>query len=48
MPMPADKGIVVDPGIADDDTGAVVAGPLVSNVNVAVDVKAPPRSGTQP
>lgn len=48
MPMPADQGIVVDPGIAVDDTGAVVAGPLVSNVNVAVDVKAPPRSGTQP
>ena len=48
MPMPVDQGIVVDPGVAVDDAGAIVAGPLVSNVNVAIDVDAPPRSGTQP
>jgi len=48
MPMPVDQGIVVDPGIAGDDTGGVIGGPLVSTVNVTVGAGAPPRSGTQP
>jgi hypothetical protein len=48
MPMPADKGIVVDPGSVVDDTGGVIGGPLVSTVNVAAGVGAPPQSGTQP
>ena len=48
MPMPADQGIVVDPGSVVDDTGGVIGGPLVSTVNVTVGAGAPPRSGTQP
>jgi len=48
MPMPADQGIVVDPGVAVDDAGAVVAGPAAGNVNFFADAAALPLSGTQP
>jgi len=49
LPAPAGgQGMLGAPGVAVDDTGAVIAGPLVSSVNVAVDADAPPTSGTQP